>query len=176
MKKESLFADLTSATNSLLQLARELSFNEISDNCLFIISEIPNTLIDAETRCRISNEKNKFKKPIELNEAITVIEIIYPILHDINLFIYKSKRNLTIIDIRYFSRNSLDSEYRRLVENDTPMLHCKVGFPPYHKDGKKVDINWETGNLRHRWNMFKLIFKVRKMEREMDKRQNRKIK
>ena len=164
MTKETLFTDLTKASNSLLQLARELSFNTISDNCLFIISEIPNELIDAETKRRISNRKNRTKKPVELNEAIADIEILYPILHDLNLVIYKSKKNLTIIDIRYFSRNSLELEYRKLVENNTPMLHSKVSFPPYHKEGEKVGINWETGNLRHHWNMFRLIFTARRME------------
>jgi hypothetical protein len=170
MTKETLFTDLSKASNSLLQLAREVSFNTISDNCLYIISEIPNALIDVETKRRINNRKNRIKKPVELNEATADIEILYPVLHDINLVIYKPKKNLTIIDIRYFSRNSLDLEYRKLVENNPPMLHSKVAFPPYHNDGEKVDINWETGNLRHHWNMFKLFFKVRRMEKEMDKK------
>lgn len=44
MTKETLFTDLTDASNSLLQLARELSFNTISNNCFYIISEIPREL------------------------------------------------------------------------------------------------------------------------------------
>ena len=170
MTKETLFTDLTDASNSLLQLARELSFNTISDNCLYIISEIPKEIFDKGAKRRISKRKGRIKKPVELNEVIADMEILYPILYDVNLVIYKSKKNITIIEIRYFSRNSLDVEYRKLVENNPPMLHCKVVYPPYHKDGEKVDINWEIGNLRHHWNMFKLFFKVRRMETEMDKR------
>lgn len=172
MTKETLFTDLTDASNSLLQLARALSFNTISDNSLYIISEIPKEIIDLRAERRISNRNNRNKKPVELNDAIADLEILYPILYDINLFIYKSKKNLTIIDIRYFSRSSLDLEYRKLVENKPPMLHSKVTYPPYHKDGEKLDINWETGNLRYHWNMFKLYFKVRRMETERNKRLN----
>jgi hypothetical protein len=170
MTKETLFTDLEKASNILIELARELSFNTISDNCLYIISEIPKELFDFETKLRKNNRNNRNKNLVKLNEVIADMEILYPILYDVNLVIYKSKKNITIIEIRYFSRNSLDVEYRKLVENNPPMLHCKVAYPPYHKDGEKVDINWEIGNLRYHWNMFKLFFKVRRIETEMEKR------
>jgi hypothetical protein len=170
MKKESLFTDLTNTKNSLLQMARNVSYNSISDNCLFILSEIPNVLHDAEIQRKIRVKENRVKKPVELIKLIPDLEILYPTLHDINLLIYKAEKNLTIIDIRYFSRNSLELDYRKTVEGSPSMLHSKVAFPPYYNDGEKIDINWETGNLKHRWNMFKLKFKLVSLTREMNKK------
>lgn len=172
MKKETFFSDLTNATFDLLKLARQYSYNSISDHCQYIISEIPKEIQDFESSRKKSNSNNKLKIPVNLHQAIAIITPLYHQLHDINLVIFKADVNLTIIDIRYFSRYSLEEEYRKEVENNPAMLHSKIAYPPYHIDGQKMDINWTTGNLRHKWNMFKLSFKIRKMENEMIQRLN----
>jgi hypothetical protein len=170
MNRNSLFEDLTNATESLLTLARSSSYNKISSNCLYILSEIPKGIMDSESQRKLKAIQNRQKQPVELAKLIPDLELLYPNLHDINLLIYRAESNLTIVDIRYFARKSLEEDYRKLVEDNPPFLVSKVAFPPYHDEGQKIDINWETGNLRHQWNMFILRFKVRKLTREMNKK------
>ena len=49
----------------------------------------------------------------------------------------------------------MEISYRSKIKDNDPMLHCKIGIPPYRKDeSDKYDVNWELGGFRHRWNMF----------------------
>ena len=82
---------------------------------------------------------------------------MYHNLYDINLVIYSARKELTVIDIRYYPKSALDHEYRQTVLDKPPMLHCKVAMPPGLDPGfdetiKKFDINWEhyevTGGLK----------------------------
>ncbi len=155
MKKESIEKELLEMVKKLLGLARDLTWNSISDNCLYIISEIKhsdkNFFEQFKTRV---NENNK-KKPKTLTEVVAVIENLYSNLYDLNLYVYKANKNFTLIEIRYSPRSSLDKDYRKIVETKETMLHCKVDTPAYYTETKeKFDIHWQFGTLNHKWKMF----------------------
>lgn len=156
MSKENLEKDLKDATSKLLELARESAWNTISDECLYIISETRDDIADDFfTLKKIRKQENEKKTPVPLRQIITELENFYDDLYDVNLFIYRSLPNTTIVEIQYYPKSTLDMEFYEKVRGNSPMLHCKVALPPYRKDNNpKFDINWELGGFRHRWNLF----------------------
>jgi hypothetical protein len=161
MSKNDLEKELTSATDSLLKMARELCWNNINDNCLYIISEIYHSGLPLVQRIRQKKKENKKKKAASLATLMPILLQLYPDFYDINLFIWNAKKNSTIIEIQYFPKSSLDPDHRENVRNNDPMLHCKVPFPPYREENKKIDINWHLENFRFKWDMFLLKCRLR---------------
>lgn len=136
-------------------MARDSSFNNISDNCKFIISEIKNSDKNFCEQNKISKTDNNKKTPKPLADIIVELEILYPNLYDVNLYIYKAHKNLTIIEIQYFPRSTHEIEYQKLSATQETMIHCKVAIPSYALDNKKkFDINWQLGTINHKWKMF----------------------
>lgn len=155
MKKESIYKEILEAVQSLLKLARESSYNKISDNCKFIISEIKHSDENFFERNKIRKTVNNKKTPKPLIDIIAELENLYSNLYDVNLYVYKANKNLTIIEIQYFPSTSLDIEYQKTIATKETMLHCKIAIPPYASDNKeKFDINWQLGTLNHKWKMF----------------------
>ena len=146
MTPDRVYADLEQLIPRLLEMARGLTWNRISDNCLFIISEIRDTPINAHARRKIIRQQNDAKQPVPLHALLSALRQLYPNLHDINLHIYHATRDRTIIDIRYYPRTSLPEAYCQQVAAHPPMLHGKVATPPWLASGakgEKFDINWE---------------------------------
>ncbi len=155
MKKENTHKELSDAVQSLLQLARKLSYTKISDNCSFIISEIKQS--DKSTFEQTKNRKsiNDKKVPKSFIEIVREVEALYPNLYDVNLYIYKANKNNTIIEIQYFPRTSLDLDYQKATSNQETILHYKVSLPNYAANtNQKFDINWEHGTPNHLWKQF----------------------
>jgi hypothetical protein len=153
LKRENIYKDITISVASLLEIARQYTFNDISNNCSFILSEIiqSNNLTD---KLKLRKETNDKKIPKPLNKIIIELDKLYSNLYDINLFIYKSDKYSTIIEIQYFPRSSLNKDYQEMSSATETMLHCKVSIPPYASDTKeKFDINWELGTFNHKWKM-----------------------
>lgn len=145
---------LESLTGELLKLADETCWNTISKNLLFILSDISE--VEGENHFIKRNHRNKLNKkklPKNFIEAVTELKDIYDSIYDINLYIYKSEKHKTIIDIRYFLKSRLDADFLKTVIDNPPMLHCKIAIPPYVKkdNRKKFDINWELEGLRYTW-------------------------
>lgn len=156
MKKTSLNRELEQATLKLLEMARNSCWNKISKNCEFILSEINK---DATTNFfeerKLRKNENSNKTPTSLNETVNSLKEIYDNLYDVNLYIFHAKKNKTIIDVRYFLKSRLEHTYQEEAIDKEPMLHCKIGIPPYHIDKEnKYDVNWELGGIRDKWNMF----------------------
>ena len=144
MTKDSLQKEIEEAVPKLLHLARELTWNYISDNCEFILTEIKNGQENFHVERQLINGENDKKIPLPFQEIIRTLENLYDNLFDINLYIYEAKKNATIIDIRYYLKSSLDKDYMQKVITNHPMLHCKVSMPRWLSDNKeKFDINWE---------------------------------
>jgi hypothetical protein len=156
MKKENIYKDLTDATKSLLDMAKkDLSFNNISDNCLYIISEIRHSDKNLFERNKIRIKANSLKTPKLLTNILPDLEVLYPNFYDVNLYVYRADKQVTIIEIQYYPRSSLDIECRQKTQSQETMLHCKVSNPLYYPDTKeKFDINWEFEPLNHKWKMF----------------------
>jgi len=153
---------LKEATSTLLKMARNTHWNTISNNTSYIISEIKNDSRDLRIQRLEKNKANRKKKPITLEKATAELKLIYHNLYDINLEIYKSQNNHTIVDIRYYQKSELEPDYYKAVKNNPPMLHCKIEVPPYASNkSKKYDVNWKLGGLRHEWNLFlsRILFK-----------------
>jgi hypothetical protein len=168
MKKESLFKEISDAVQSLLNMARESSFNNISENCKFIISEIKHSDKNFFERNKIRKTDNDKKIPKPLADIILELEILYPNLYDVNLYIYKADKNFTIIEIQYFPRSSHEIEYQKISAIQETMLHCKVAIPAYASESKKkFDINWQLGTINHKWKMF---WWQRKMKKYLENR------
>lgn len=158
--KNNLELSLKEATSSLLEIARNSCWNKISNNTSYIISEIVNderNSFDKRIERRKVNDKKKAKS---LDQIIVELRDVYNDLYDVNLYVYKSKKANTIIEIQYYLKSSLDSGFYETVKENEPMLHCKIVIPNYRKtDTEKFDINWELGGIRHEWN--NLVGKIR---------------
>ncbi|MFT3932375.1 MAG: hypothetical protein QM726_02070 [Chitinophagaceae bacterium] len=166
MTSETLQDEMREAIPLLLKMARDITWNKISDNCKFILTEI----IDSSDNFHIQRQKNKKendkKKHVSFSEIMLPLQKIYDNLYDINLCIYKAKRNLTIIDIRYYPKSSLHANYRREVSQKPPMIHCKVATPPWLNDkNEKFDINWEHYASTIKWKLFWARRKFKKTNR-----------
>ena len=169
MTKENLHNDLKDATVKLLELARDHSWNTISDNCLYIISEIKNSTGKSffeQRKIRKKINQNKEPKPLQL--IVMELAAIYEYLYDVNLYIYKATSNSTVVEIQFYPKSSLDKDYLEKVKNNEPMLHAKVAIPSYSNESKsKFDINWELGGFGHGWKMY---WWRKKTKKELNKR------
>src|SRR5579871_4069993 len=143
----------------LIELARSLTWNKISENYKFILSEIRNSDKDFHEQQKIDKKKNDKKIPITFAELTPTLQRLYASLYDIHLQIYRSTKSMTIIDFRYYLKSSLEETYRQKILSNPPMLHCKVPMPPWLSDGKeKFDINWVHRQWLKSWKLFWVVF------------------
>jgi len=168
MTKETFEQDIKNMVSSLLEMARASCWNNISDNCVYIISEIKDSNEDSNQQRVERNKINKKKIPQSFEMMIKQMKSIYPTLYDVIFFVYKSEKHRTIIDVRYYSKTNFEKEYFEKVKDNAPMLHSKVTIPPYistfdNDKQKKFDINWELGGIRHQWKMFWWGRKMKKL-------------
>lgn len=155
MKKESLYNEISEAVKSLLNLARESSYNNISENCLFIISEVNHNYNKSFERNILRKAENKRKKPETLTSVIDELEFLYPNIYDVHLYIFKAKKNSTIVEIEYSLSSSSISENNKDIQPQEPRIYCKVPIPIYSYYKKdKFDINWQLNTVNHKWRMF----------------------
>ncbi|MGG9963556.1 hypothetical protein [Ferruginibacter sp. SUN106] len=164
MISSTLQNEIEEAIPGLLELAREVTWNKISGHCKFIVSEIKNSEGNFHEQRRKRKKENDLKIPLTLQELMPALQQLYENFYDINLYIYRVTKNLTIIDIRYYPKSSLELEYRQQVANNKPMLHCKVTIPAWVSDKKnKFDINWEHKEWLIHW---KLYWERQKLKRQ----------
>ena len=157
--KNNLELNLKEATSTLLEMAKNSCWNEISENTSYIISEIKNALPNRTERKK-ANDKKETKS---LGEITTELKAFYENLYDINLYIYKSEKESTIIEILYYPKSSLEPDFYKTVKKNEPMLHMKIGIPIYvNNKTEKYDVNWELGGIRYKWNNFlgQIRFKI----------------
>jgi hypothetical protein len=166
MTKDTLQKEIEEGIPKLVDIARELSWNKISDNCKFILSEIKDGEENFHVQ-RVSRKKENDKKvPVTLPEMMLALQNLYDNLYDINLHIYRAKKSLTVVDIRYYPKSSLDPYYRQKVVHNPPMLHCKIAQPPWLTDKKqKFDINWEHKQWLIQWKLFWMGQELKRQKR-----------
>lgn len=146
--------DIRKTIPKLLDMARTLTWNNISDNCRFIVTEIKNGEENFHEQRKLNKEMNDKKVPLTLSEIMPILQKLYDDFYDINLHIYKATKITTTIDIRYYLRSSLDQAYQEKALHKPPMLHCKVPMPPWLSSKKvKFDINWEHHEGLNRWKL-----------------------
>ncbi|MBL7724163.1 MAG: hypothetical protein JNK27_08430 [Chitinophagaceae bacterium] len=166
MTSNTLQKELEIAFPRLLDVARELAWNNISDNCKFILTEIKDSSENFHLLRQMRKKENDRKIPVTLIELMSTLHNLYDNLYDINLHIYRAKKYLTVIDIRYYPKSALDEVYRYKVLHNPPMLHCKVTQPPWLTDKmEKFDINWEHKQWLINWNLFWMGRKLKRKKR-----------
>ena len=162
MNKKSLENKISDSTSKLIDMATDICWNEISRDCLYIMSEIDETIGENYfERNKIRKKVNQSLIPKSLQEIAQDLILLYKNLYDINLYIYKASKNRTIIEIKYFLKTSHTKDFYELIKDNEPMLHCKVSIPNYsskigkvNKKRKKFDVNWQLGGIRFKWNTF----------------------
>lgn len=156
MTSKTLEKEIKEAVPKLLDMARELTWNDIPDKCKFILTEIKNSTENFHVQRLLRIKENDKKIPIAFSEVRPTLQNLYDNLYDINLHVYRVKKHFTVVDIRYYPKSSLDQEYRQQVLHSPPMLHCKVAQPPWLTDDKeeKFDINWEHKQWLTNWKLF----------------------
>lgn len=166
MTKHTLQKETEEAVPKLLDLARELSWNKISDNCRFILTEIKDSQENFHVQRVLRKRENDRKVPMTLVELMPTLQNLYDDFYDINLHIYRATKSMTIIDFRYYPKSSLDQDYRQRVLHNPPMLHCKVAQPPWLTDKEeKFDINWEHKQWLINWKLFWALRKLKDQKR-----------
>jgi hypothetical protein len=155
-----LYKSFAEATEALINLATGMTWNKFSNDYVYILSEIKDSNKDSMERRRDMIAENKKKKPVPLEELLPVLEKIYDNVYDFNLYVYKATKEMTVIDIRYYPKMALDAEYRKLKQDDKPMMHCKVPIPWWRSNDKlQFDIHWEHHVVMPWW---KRVFKLKK--------------
>ena len=155
MTSKTLQKEIEEAVPKLLEMARELTWKDISDNCKFILTEIKDSQENFHVQRLLRKKENDKKVPVSFSELMPTLQNLYDNLYDINLHVYRANRHLTVVDIRYYPKSSLDQDYRQKVLHNSPMLHCKVAQPPWLTDKReKFDINWEHKQWLINWKLF----------------------
>lgn len=162
MTLETLENEIKEAIPRLLEIARSLTRNKISNNYKLILTEIKDSSENFHEQRKINKLINDEKVPKSLTELMPELKNLYYNFYDINLHIYKSARDITIVDFRYYPKSSLDEDFRVKVLANSPMLHCKVAYPPWLSGKKeKFDINWEHYEGFNKLRLFWLKLKLR---------------
>ncbi|SEW36999.1 hypothetical protein [Chitinophaga arvensicola] len=144
MNLTTLETDIGKATLKLLEMARDSTWNNISDNCKFILTEVKNSQDSFHEQRKLNKKVNDKKVPVTLTELMPTLENLYDDFYDINLHIYKATKTVTVIDFRYYTKSFHDKEYQDKISHDPPMLHSKIAIAPWVSDKKeKFDINWQ---------------------------------
>ena len=158
--------EIKEAISKLLGMARDMTWNKISDNYKFVLTEIKDSPHNFHVQRKLNKKENDKKIPMLLTELMPTLQRLYDNLYDINLHIYKATNSMTIIDFRYYPKSSLDQDYREKVLHKSPMLHCKVAMPRWLSDKKeKFDINWEHYGGRNRLRLFWLKLRLKTQKR-----------
>jgi hypothetical protein len=153
MKHDTIKMDLLNASQSLLTMARDLTYNNISDNLFFLIRIVDddyNQMSSIIERNKLRKKINESKPILTIENATKELENIFDQAYEINLYIYRVENNRTIIDIEV---TIFDKSFSN--KKETPIFHCKVPIPPYlYQTKEKFNINWQLGTWGFKWKMF----------------------
>ena len=161
MTPKTLKKDIQISIHRLLEMVKDLCTNTISENLVYLVSEIKDTELNANEELKKRIRENNVKEPISFENAIDILLAEFENLYDINIYIHKAEKNRTIVDIRFYTKLSFERHHRRAVKFRGPMLHCKISNPMYYQEGK-FDLNWEHGGIKHKWKLFWYRKKLKK--------------
>jgi len=163
--KETFITRLKKASNSALKLAKEFTFNEISENCIYKIK--PNNL-DLSDHLTSSEKENLINRIKELNKTLTINEVSDRLMIEnkvpiwINCSVIRSTKKNTTIELFTSRRFRNDFELYNKTENYPP-FNAVIINPPYLFDNKeKFDVNW-------RYKKIQTAIKLRKSKIELNK-------
>jgi hypothetical protein len=141
--------NLEEISSATIKFARQLTWNDFSDNIYFVIR--PNAHDDSD---HLDNDEriNLGQRKDELNKFLTVDEVIerlwlsekVPVWIDVS--VYKATKRKTIIELMT-SRRFRKDEYMH-KNTGFPPFHIAIPTPPYQKNNEKFDINWKHNKPR----------------------------
>ena len=155
MNQEDLKNNIEFCVASVLKLAKVHCWNIVSDNLFFIVSDF-NEFESGFREYRASRSRiNNSKIVLDLDSAIEILHREMEDLYDVILYIFRTNKNETILEIQYYRKSNLNPDYLALVKDNMPMFHSKIPMPVYAWEGGKFDANWESGGgIDHRWKIF----------------------
>ncbi|AYN02347.1 hypothetical protein [Chryseobacterium sp. 3008163] len=144
-----LEVNINGTVSSLIILTKEKCWNKISDKYLYILTDINEfEYVDFHELRTKERKINSEKVPKDIDTVLKFLSEIYSDLYDVNCYIFKSKKDCTIIEIQYFRKSDLDSEYLEKVRGNRPMYHAKMLLPPNKRnDLEKFDVNWNNDGI-----------------------------
>ena len=159
--KENLKLQIKEMANQLLEMAKEHSWNTISNNIKFVIKKIKTDISEDEKLFETNRKRKRLlnsKERLTLESAIKQLNSEFEKIYLIELFVFKASKKETIVEIAILEKSQLDIEIRNRKEilESSPMLHSKVAIPPYIEFEKKdkFDINWQLETMECKWKMF----------------------
>lgn len=113
--------------SSLEALVEECCWNKISNNYLYILTDISELEYSNfhELRTTIRKINNK-KRPKDLDSVLKSLTEIYSDLYDINCYIFRAEKDFTIVEIQYYKKSNLDRDFAKKVRDNPPMYHARV--------------------------------------------------
>lgn len=159
---EYLTSEIQINTVRLLDLAKEITWNSVDyqPRITYLVREInkdfEDRIDDFEHMRKIRNLELRTVNEISLDGVVDLIDRRIQDVFSIELFPYKFKRSKVIIEVQIINKDILEEGYRKKMENNLPMVSCKINQPNYIQTtrGKKFDVNWELGTTEYLWNRF----------------------
>lgn len=156
--------NLQKASNETIRFAKELTWNKFSDNLCFVIK--PNVLDDSD---HLDNDEliNLAQRRKELRKLLTIDEVINRLCFSeripiwINISIYQTKKDKTIIELQT-SRRFRKEDYM-YKETEFPPFHIAIPLPPSLDGTEKFDINWKYNKFKLKLSAWLWRFKNRKL-------------
>lgn len=143
MDDKSLEEDIRITTVSLLKLVEKNCWNKVSNNCLYILTDINELKYSSFHELRKLKQKNNSKKiPQNLNLVVKTLNEYFDDLYDVVLYVFKAESSKTIIEIEYLKKSDLDPKHYLKIKDYSPMFHAKIIMPPHQNQLEKFDINW----------------------------------
>lgn len=158
MIREDLNKNIQNSVDCLLRLAKMSCRNTISGNIFYIVSDFNEYKGENGTEQRgLRNRINNSKELLGLDAVVEILKKNYHDLYDVNLYIFRSFKRETIIEIQFYRKSNFDADYFALIKDHPPMFHSKISIPVYALEGGKFDVNWESGGgWHHVWKSFYL--------------------
>ena len=159
--------NLQEISKATIQFAKELTWNDFSDNFCFVI--MPNVLDDSD---HLDNDEriNLEQRKEELNKLLTIGEVIDRLWFSekvpvwINVSIYKATKRKTIIELMTSRRFRKDDYMHK--NTGFPPFHIAIPTPPYQKGNEKFDINWKHNKFKLKFHAWLWRSRNRKMIRK----------
>lgn len=146
MNKVKFRHHLHEATKLLFELTKTLCYNDLHDNCRYLITPNSRTADGHLNEEEIVILKTWNQYEGELLTAKQVIDLLH---HDnkvpvwIDMTIYEARRDVTVIDL-FCSRRLRDEN--ELMHLEVPPFHIQVAIPPDDLKAEingKFDVNWK---------------------------------
>jgi hypothetical protein len=170
MTTEQLKENLLKTAFDIIGVAREKCNNYFSDNIEFVIRRFDVSELDFFELYKMRRETYEKSKKLSVDKVVQ--ELFYELreLSWIDLQIYKSEKNRTIIEIQLVKRQLNES----LGDMElTPSFHASIPTPQYSIDSNdKFDINWQQDTLNHRLKYFLWKIKTKNKIKRLNAKNN----